>query len=112
MNNQERQTLLSIKDLHVWFELRRFGIGRAGYVRAVDGVSFDLNHGEAIAIVGESGCGKSTLMKTILGLTCPPGAKSDFRERRSTTLEQKGFKPIALKWATFSKILMAHCHPS
>ncbi len=60
--------LLSVKDLRVWFELRRFGFGHAGYVHAVDGVSFDLYDGEAIAIVGESGCGKSSLMKTILGL--------------------------------------------
>ncbi len=60
--------LLSVEDLHVWFELRRFGFGHAGYVRAVDGVSFQLDHGEALAVVGESGCGKSSLMKTILGL--------------------------------------------
>ncbi|MBN1660356.1 MAG: ABC transporter ATP-binding protein [Anaerolineae bacterium] len=60
--------LLSIQDLHVWFELRRFGFGHAGYVRAVDGVSFDLAKGEAVGVVGESGCGKTTLMKTILGL--------------------------------------------
>src|SRR3990172_3755839 len=63
--------LLSIKDLRVWFELRRFGFGHAGYVRAVDGVTFDLRQGEAIAIVGESGCGKSSLMKTILGINTP-----------------------------------------
>jgi len=60
--------LLSIQDLRVWFELRRFGFGRAGYVHAVDGVSFDLANGEAVAVVGESGCGKSSLMKTILGI--------------------------------------------
>ena len=60
--------LLSIQDLRVWFELRRFGFGHAGYVRAVDGVSFDLARGEAVGVVGESGCGKTTLMKTILGL--------------------------------------------
>ena len=35
-----RKVLLSIDDLHVWFELRRFGFGHAGYVRAVDGVTF------------------------------------------------------------------------
>jgi peptide/nickel transport system ATP-binding protein len=63
--------LLSIRDLRVWFELRRWGFGHAGYVRAVDGVSFDLHHGEAIGVVGESGCGKTTLMKTILGLYQP-----------------------------------------
>lgn len=61
-------SLISIQNLRVWFELRRFGFSHAGYVRAVDGVSFDLAHGEAIAVVGESGCGKSSLMKTLLGL--------------------------------------------
>lgn len=71
-------TLLSIKDLHVWFELRRFGFGHAGYVRAVDGVNFDLGYGEAIAIVGESGCGKSSLMKTILGLNIPTKGEITF----------------------------------
>lgn len=63
--------LLSIHNLRVWFELRRWGFGHAGYVRAVDGVSFDLGYGEAIGLVGESGCGKTTLMKTILGLYQP-----------------------------------------
>jgi len=73
-------TLLSIQDLRVWFELRRFGFGIAGYVKAVDGVSFDLHHSEAIAVVGESGCGKSSLMKTILGLNLPRGGEVLFEE--------------------------------
>jgi peptide/nickel transport system ATP-binding protein len=63
--------LLSINKLRVWFELRRWGFGHAGYVRAVDGVTFTLDQGEAIGVVGESGCGKTTLMKTILGLYQP-----------------------------------------
>lgn len=68
MTEKQREVLLSIQDLHVWFELRRFGFGHAGYVKAVDGVTFDLHYGETIAIVGESGCGKTSLMRTILGL--------------------------------------------
>ncbi len=67
----ENGTLLSIRNLRVWFELKRWGIQTIGYVRAVDGVSFDLKRQEAIGIVGESGCGKTTLMRTILGLTRP-----------------------------------------
>ena len=70
-NGDTREALLQIQDLHVWFELRKFGLGHAGYVRAVDGVDFTLHSGEAIGVVGESGCGKSTLMKTILGLNRP-----------------------------------------
>lgn len=68
---KERDVLISIKNLHVWFELRRWGFGHAGYVRAVDNVTFDVTRGEAIAVVGESGCGKSSLMKTILALHRP-----------------------------------------
>lgn len=69
--NEKRETLLSIQELRLWFELRKFGFGHAGFVRAVDGVSFDLARGEAIAVVGESGCGKSSLMKAILALYKP-----------------------------------------
>src|SRR5512135_1075161 len=67
--------LLSVQDLKVWFELRRFGFGVAGHVHAVDGVNFDLHNSEAIAVVGESGCGKSSLMKTVLGLYRPTSGK-------------------------------------
>jgi len=68
---ESKESLLSIRDLHIWYELRRFGFGHAGYVKAVDGVSFELAEGETVAIVGESGCGKSSLMKTILSLNTP-----------------------------------------
>jgi peptide/nickel transport system ATP-binding protein len=70
-SNIHTEPLLLVKDLHVWYELRRFGFGHAGYVKAVDGVSFGLDEGETVAVVGESGCGKSSLMKTILGLNVP-----------------------------------------
>ncbi len=77
----KRDVLISIKNLRVWFELRRWGFGVAGHVRAVDNVSFDLGRGEAIAVVGESGCGKSSLMKTILGLYRPTGGSIEFDDR-------------------------------
>src|SRR3990172_4162408 len=75
---EESRPLLSIRDLHVWYELRRFGFGHAGYVKAVDGVSFELAEGETVAVVGESGCGKSSLMKTILGLNIPTSGEVIF----------------------------------
>lgn len=71
VEEQQNDVLLSVKDLRTWFELRRYGFVRVGHVRALDGVSFDLKPGEAVAVVGESGCGKSTLAKTILGLEPP-----------------------------------------
>ena len=48
------EVLLSIQNLRVWFELRRWGFGHAGYVRAVDNVTFEVHHGEAIATVQPS----------------------------------------------------------
>lgn len=60
--------ILEIKDLRVSYHTY------AGEVQSVRGVSFDVNEGETIAIVGESGCGKSVTAKTIMGLiSTPPG---------------------------------------
>lgn len=86
----ERKILLGIHHLRVWFELRRFGFGVAGHVRAVDDVSFDLHAGEAIAVVGESGCGKSSLMKTILGLYRPREGKVVFDGQTISETGRKG----------------------
>jgi peptide/nickel transport system ATP-binding protein len=86
------RVLLSIQNLHVWFELRRFGFGHAGYVRAVDGVNFDLREGEAIAVVGESGCGKSSLMKTILALYKPTKGEVVFNDKKHSELDKPGMR--------------------
>ena len=58
----ERDILLDVKDLVLHF------ITSKGVVRAVDGVSFQLDHDEAVVVVGESGCGKTSFAKAILRL--------------------------------------------
>ena len=85
-----RKIVLSIDDLHVWFELKRFGFGHAGYVKAVDGVTFDVHESETIAVVGESGCGKSSLMKTILGLYEPIEGSVVFDGKNLSELDNAG----------------------
>ncbi len=91
-NNQQNEVLLSVKDLKVWFELRRFGFGVAGHVHAVDGINFDLHYGETIAIVGESGCGKTTLMKSILALYQPTEGEIHFEGLRLSQLSRNDMR--------------------
>jgi peptide/nickel transport system ATP-binding protein len=86
------ETLLSVENLHVWFELKKFGFGHAGYVRAVDDVSFDLKYGESTAVVGESGCGKSSLMKTILGINKPTKGDIVFQGQRMSEMNRSQLK--------------------
>ena len=88
-NSNGRKIVLSIDDLHIWFELRRFGFGHAGYVKAVDGVTFDVHSAETIAVVGESGCGKSSLMKAVLGLHKPTTGKIVFEDKDLSKLSAK-----------------------
>ena len=66
--------ILEVRDLKVWFPIKKGVFARtAGYVKAVDGVSFDLRRGETLGVVGESGCGKSTTSRAILMLNKPCG---------------------------------------
>src|SRR6266542_1083929 len=59
--------LLEVKNLQTQFPTR------AGLVRAVDGVSFSINRGELLGLVGESGCGKSITALSVMRLIAPPG---------------------------------------
>ena len=59
--------LLEVRDLSTYFHTRD------GVVKAVDGVSFDVNRGEILGLVGESGCGKSVTSFSIMGLVGQPG---------------------------------------
>ncbi len=59
--------LLEVKNLQTHFQTR------AGLVRAVDGVSFQLERGELLGLVGESGCGKSVTALSLMRLVAPPG---------------------------------------
>ncbi len=62
------EPILSLRDLHCRFAIRRAFGRKIGEIRALDGVSFDLQPGEILGLVGESGCGKSTLGKCVMGI--------------------------------------------
>src|SRR5215471_4079685 len=61
--------LLQVRDLRTHFPIKRGVLSRTvGYVKAVDGVSFDVAPGKTLGLVGESGCGKTTVGRTVLRL--------------------------------------------
>jgi len=74
--------LLSVADLKKHFPIKSGLFGREkGTVKAVDGVSFDVNQGETLGLVGESGCGKTTTGRLILRLLQPTSGSVRFEGR-------------------------------
>ena len=67
-------TLLEVRDLRTTFQTA------AGTVRAVDGVSWDIQEGETVALVGESGCGKSVSALSVMRLVEPPAGRIESGE--------------------------------
>lgn len=68
--------LLEVENLQKHFPIKRGFLQKTvGYVKAVDGVSFTLNRGETLGVVGESGCGKTTVGRSLLRLIEPTSGK-------------------------------------
>ena len=59
--------MLTIKDLEVYY----------GVIQAIKGVSFEVNQGEVIALIGANGAGKTTILHTITGLLAPKNGSCD-----------------------------------
>ena len=88
--------LLRVEDLKMHFPITR-GIvfqKQVAAVKAVDGVSFEVNRGETLGIVGESGCGKSTLARCVLRLLDPTGGKIEFDGHDITNLSRAEMRPL------------------
>ena len=82
--------LLEVRNLTKHFALRKGLFGRtSAYVRAVDDVSFAINAGETLGLVGESGCGKSTTGKTLLKLLQPDSGSILFNGTDITAFDRK-----------------------
>ncbi len=79
--------LLNVGGLKVHFPIRKGLLRRTvGWVKAVDGLSFDIASGRTLALVGESGCGKTTAGKAILQLIRPSAGTVQFEGRELTRL--------------------------
>ncbi|MXX72990.1 MAG: ABC transporter ATP-binding protein [Gemmatimonadetes bacterium] len=91
------EPLLEVIDLKKHFPVRRGAMQRqTGSVRAVDGVSFRLERGETLGLVGESGCGKTTTARAVLCLTRPNSGRVVFDGvdvGRATARELRALRP-------------------
>ncbi|NLL45466.1 MAG: ATP-binding cassette domain-containing protein [Clostridiales bacterium] len=83
--------ILQINNLKKYFPVA------GGTLHAVDDVSFTMNYGETLGVVGESGCGKSTLGKTILRLTNPTAGQIIFEGEDITFIDNKQFTALRPK---------------
>jgi oligopeptide transport system ATP-binding protein len=88
--------LLEVRALVKHFPARKRGLlGRAGpLVRAVEGVSFALERGESLGLVGESGCGKSTTARLVVGLERPTSGSIRFDGCELVGLSRRAWRPF------------------
>lgn len=86
---EERNKLLEVEDLRMHFPVKGgVMMKQVGAVKAVDGVSFHIESGETLGLVGESGCGKSTLGKAVVRLENPTTGKISFKGNDITHMRQ------------------------
>ena len=87
--------ILRVRDLKKYYPVRRGLFGTtAGFVRALDDVSFTVTERETFGIVGESGCGKSTLCRNILFLERPASGHVEFRSYDLGALEREELRKM------------------
>jgi oligopeptide transport system ATP-binding protein len=86
--------LLSVRDLQKWFPIRKGALVErtVGYVKAVDGVSFEIAEGETLGLVGESGSGKSTTGYCVLQLIKPTGGSVRFMGKELTDIGREDLR--------------------
>jgi oligopeptide transport system ATP-binding protein len=89
------EPLLEVTDLKKHFPIQRGLLSRTvGQVRAVDGVSFSIQAGEVLGLVGESGCGKTTTGRCILRLIEPTSGSVRFEGREVTTMGRRELRSL------------------
>ena len=92
---------LRVTDLRTYFPVRSKGLfpRTVGQVKAVDGVSFSVQPGQTLGLVGESGCGKSTTGRSVLRLVEPTSGRIEFDGVDVTEMSSKEMVPIRRKAA-------------
>jgi len=92
---QSQEPLLVVDNLHTWFPGTKSFLGRPKtFIKAVDGVSFNVYPGETLGLVGESGCGKTTLGRSLLRLAPVRSGKVQYKGQSILDLDNKEMRQL------------------
>ncbi len=91
--------MLKVKNLKKYFPVQKSAIEvffsrKIDYIRAVDGIDFDIKKGEVLSLVGESGCGKTTTGRILVGLETPTEGRIIFRDKDIAKLSKEEFRRL------------------
>lgn len=94
----DTETLIRVEKLSKHFPLEKSFFGKTkSWIKAVDDVSFTIQKGKTLGLVGESGCGKTTLGRTLLRLTEPTAGNVFFRDQEVTSLNARKMRELRKK---------------
>jgi peptide/nickel transport system ATP-binding protein len=95
---QASENILEIRDLKMHFPIRSGLFSQVeGYVKAVDGVNFEIKNGETLGLVGESGCGKSTIGRCIVRAYELTGGQILYQNKDASVVDLAGLKDSEMR---------------